>query len=413
MAGLDLVRTAHPILEDLAERTRETVNLGVLSGDAVVYVDQISGTRAIVSVSWVGRSTPLHCTSNGKVLLANMPDDERDRLLARPLERPTASTIVDPATLRRAARRDPHPRLRADARGAGGRVERGRRARPRRRRQVVAAALRLGPGVPDAPGGPAADRAADDGGGRRRLAPARIRGTRTDGGRLDASDRGRGNRTCRSRGTRTAGPPARCSTRSARTPLVRLRRVAPDDVELLAKVEWYGPTGSVKDRIYAHMLAEAEERGDLQPGMTIVECTTGNAGIACAAVVGDQGLRVRDRDARGHERGAQEDDPRLRGRARADARRRDRHRPRDGEDARDGGGRARPLLRPGGVREPRQPCGAARVRRGDLGADRAASSTPSWRRRARAAGSAGVAQRAEGARSRRSAPTPSSRPSVR
>ena len=74
-----------------------------------------------------------------------------------------------------------------------------------------------------------------------------------------------------------------------RTPLVRLRRVAPDDVELLAKVEWYGPTGSVKDRIYAHMLAEAEERGDLQPGMTIIECTTGNAGIACAAVAAIKG----------------------------------------------------------------------------------------------------------------------------
>jgi cysteine synthase len=69
-----------------------------------------------------------------------------------------------------------------------------------------------------------------------------------------------------------------------RTPLVRLGRVVPDDVELLAKVEWYGPTGSVKDRIYAYMLAKAEQRGDLRPGMTIVECTTGNAGIACAAV---------------------------------------------------------------------------------------------------------------------------------
>ena len=69
-----------------------------------------------------------------------------------------------------------------------------------------------------------------------------------------------------------------------RTPLVRLRRLVPDDVELLAKVEWYGPTGSVKDRIYAYMLARAEERGDLRPGMTILECTTGNAGIACAAV---------------------------------------------------------------------------------------------------------------------------------
>ena len=77
-----------------------------------------------------------------------------------------------------------------------------------------------------------------------------------------------------------------------RTPLVRLRRVAPDDVELLAKVEWYGPTGSVKDRIYEHMLAKAEERGDLQPGMTIIECTTGNAGIACAAVAAIKATRA-------------------------------------------------------------------------------------------------------------------------
>ena len=68
-----------------------------------------------------------------------------------------------------------------------------------------------------------------------------------------------------------------------RTPLVRLARVAPD-IELFAKVEWYGPTGSVKDRIYAHMLTMAEERGDLRPDMTIIECTTGNAGIACSAV---------------------------------------------------------------------------------------------------------------------------------
>jgi cysteine synthase A len=68
-----------------------------------------------------------------------------------------------------------------------------------------------------------------------------------------------------------------------RTPLVRLGRVAPAGVVLLAKVEWYGPTGSVKDRIYREMLSRAEARGDLRPGMTIVECTTGNAGIACAA----------------------------------------------------------------------------------------------------------------------------------
>ena len=73
------------------------------------------------------------------------------------------------------------------------------------------------------------------------------------------------------------------------TPLIQLRRVAPEHLELFAKVEWYGPTGSVKDRIYAHMLTRAEERGDLRGGMTIVECTTGNAGIACAAVAAIKG----------------------------------------------------------------------------------------------------------------------------
>ena len=72
------------------------------------------------------------------------------------------------------------------------------------------------------------------------------------------------------------------------TPLIRLSRVAPD-IELYAKVEWYGPTGSVKDRIYAHMLAKAEAAGRLRPGMTIIECTTGNAGIACSAVAAIKG----------------------------------------------------------------------------------------------------------------------------
>ena len=73
MAGLDIVREAHPVLEGLAERTRETANLGVISGDSVVYIDQVTGTRSVVAVSWIGRRTPLHCTSNGKVLLAFEP----------------------------------------------------------------------------------------------------------------------------------------------------------------------------------------------------------------------------------------------------------------------------------------------------------------------------------------------------
>jgi DNA-binding IclR family transcriptional regulator len=92
---LDLVREARPVLERLAEDTGETVNLAALEADEVVHLDQISAPRPIVTVNWVGRRTPLHGTSNGKVLLAYLPDAERRRLLARPLERLTARTIVD------------------------------------------------------------------------------------------------------------------------------------------------------------------------------------------------------------------------------------------------------------------------------------------------------------------------------
>jgi IclR family transcriptional regulator, acetate operon repressor len=101
MSGLDLVRLARPIMETLAERAREASNLGVRSGDDVVYVDQIAGSRSIVTVSWVGRRTPLHCTSNGKVLLTWADDPDRERLLAGPLESYTKHTVTDPDTLRR------------------------------------------------------------------------------------------------------------------------------------------------------------------------------------------------------------------------------------------------------------------------------------------------------------------------
>jgi len=100
MAGLDLVQQARPILEDLAERTSETVNLAVLDGDQVMHVDQIAGRRSIVSVSWVGRRTPVNCTSNGKVLLAYAPEGERERFLKRPLEPMTKNSITDPVELR-------------------------------------------------------------------------------------------------------------------------------------------------------------------------------------------------------------------------------------------------------------------------------------------------------------------------
>jgi DNA-binding IclR family transcriptional regulator len=99
MAGLDLVSSARPVLEDLAEETRETVTIAVLSGDDVVAIDQVTGTRSIVSVSWVGKRTPLHSTSTGKVFLAHMDDADRERRLAPPLGRSTKRTIADPGQL--------------------------------------------------------------------------------------------------------------------------------------------------------------------------------------------------------------------------------------------------------------------------------------------------------------------------
>src|SRR5438034_1070215 len=75
-----------------------------------------------------------------------------------------------------------------------------------------------------------------------------------------------------------------------RTPLVRLNRVAADArPPIYLKLEWFGPSGSLKDRIYLHMFERAEARGELTRGMHVLECSTGNAGIACAFVAAVSG----------------------------------------------------------------------------------------------------------------------------
>jgi cysteine synthase A len=69
------------------------------------------------------------------------------------------------------------------------------------------------------------------------------------------------------------------------TPLLRIPKISERaGAEILGKIEWYSPTGSLKDRIYHKMIHEAIARGDLKPGMEILESSTGNAGIACAFV---------------------------------------------------------------------------------------------------------------------------------
>jgi cysteine synthase A len=77
-----------------------------------------------------------------------------------------------------------------------------------------------------------------------------------------------------------------------RTPLVKLNRVTAGVAPAVyLKLEWYGPSGSLKDRIYLWMFERAEARGDLKPGMRVLECSTGNAGIACAFVAAVKGYR--------------------------------------------------------------------------------------------------------------------------
>jgi len=73
---------------------------------------------------------------------------------------------------------------------------------------------------------------------------------------------------------------------------VRLNRVtAAVRPAVYVKVEWFGPSGSLKDRIYLHMFERAESRGELRPGMRVLECSTGNAGIACAFIAAVKGYR--------------------------------------------------------------------------------------------------------------------------
>ncbi|MCH8994180.1 MAG: cysteine synthase A [Chloroflexi bacterium] len=77
------------------------------------------------------------------------------------------------------------------------------------------------------------------------------------------------------------------------TPLVRLKRVVPErSAEVLAKLESLNPGGSVKDRIALSMIEDAEARGELKPGDTIVEPTSGNTGIGLAMVAAVKGYRL-------------------------------------------------------------------------------------------------------------------------
>ncbi|HRY01379.1 MAG TPA: cysteine synthase A [Xanthomonadaceae bacterium] len=74
-----------------------------------------------------------------------------------------------------------------------------------------------------------------------------------------------------------------------RTPIVRLKRLAPEHVSVYAKIESFNPGGSVKDRLALALILDAEQSGALKPGQTVVEATSGNTGVALAMVCAARG----------------------------------------------------------------------------------------------------------------------------
>ena len=73
------------------------------------------------------------------------------------------------------------------------------------------------------------------------------------------------------------------------TPCIRINNLAPDGVTMYVKAEFFNPAASVKDRLAIAIIEQAEARGDLKPGQTVVESTSGNTGIGLAMVCAAKG----------------------------------------------------------------------------------------------------------------------------
>jgi IclR family pca regulon transcriptional regulator len=103
LSSLNLWENAQPIMEELAQRTNESCSAATLDLPDVVYVARVP-TRRIMTISLgVGTRLPAHCTSMGRMLLADLPVDDLDAFLAETtLEAHTERTITDPDRLRRA-----------------------------------------------------------------------------------------------------------------------------------------------------------------------------------------------------------------------------------------------------------------------------------------------------------------------
>lgn len=99
---LTLRKIARPVLENLWRITKETVNLAVLDGHEVLYLDVLESPHTFRLVSEIGFRRPLHCTALGKVILANLPAEEKEELLlAAKLQRFTPHTLANSSKLKK------------------------------------------------------------------------------------------------------------------------------------------------------------------------------------------------------------------------------------------------------------------------------------------------------------------------
>lgn len=95
LQNLDLPRIVRPYLEELAEYSKETVNLSIMNDeDKIINIDGINSSRRVRNVGWIGREMPAHAVSGGKVMLAFLPEERLDRILVRGLTAQTENTIT-------------------------------------------------------------------------------------------------------------------------------------------------------------------------------------------------------------------------------------------------------------------------------------------------------------------------------
>jgi len=87
---------------------------------------------------------------------------------------------------------------------------------------------------------------------------------------------------------------ATITTAVGNTPLVKLQNIVPANcADIYVKLEYFNPTGSYKDRMALAIIEGAEKRGDLRPGMTVIECTAGGTGLAMALVCSVKGYKFK------------------------------------------------------------------------------------------------------------------------